>query len=92
VHYAKGYLFPKNVDLSVIARGTLGIFRRRSGEPGERISAVAARQNRKFVAMVDFEMSKDKVLMGVERRSMICPTKKSATPRITRPGTRWWRR
>ncbi len=31
----------------------------------------AARQNRKFVMMVDFEMSKDKVMMGVERRSMI---------------------
>jgi len=31
----------------------------------------AARQNRKFVMHVDFEMSKDKVLMGVERKSMI---------------------
>jgi cell division protease FtsH len=31
----------------------------------------AARQNRKFVMMVDFEMAKDKVLMGVERKSMI---------------------
>src|SRR2546429_4465447 len=31
----------------------------------------AARQNRKFVTMADFEMSKDKVLMGVERKSMI---------------------
>jgi cell division protease FtsH len=31
----------------------------------------AARQNRKLVNMSDFEMSKDKVLMGVERRSMI---------------------
>src|SRR5437763_1606359 len=31
----------------------------------------AARQNRKFVMMSDFEMSKDKVLMGVERKSMI---------------------
>src|SRR6202044_643259 len=29
------------------------------------------RQNRKTVTMADFEMSKDKVLMGVERRSMI---------------------
>jgi cell division protease FtsH len=31
----------------------------------------AARQSRKFVMMADFEMSKDKVLMGVERKSMI---------------------
>jgi cell division protease FtsH len=31
----------------------------------------AARLNRKLVFMTDFEMSKDKVLMGVERKSMI---------------------
>ena len=31
----------------------------------------AARQNKKAVAMVDFEFAKDKVLMGAERRSMI---------------------
>jgi cell division protease FtsH len=32
---------------------------------------VAARQNRKVVAMVDFELAKDKVMMGVERKSLI---------------------
>src|SRR3989454_1075273 len=32
---------------------------------------LAARQNKKLVEMVDFENAKDKVLMGVERRSMI---------------------
>ena len=31
----------------------------------------AARQNRKTVAMSDFEISKDKVLMGAERKSMV---------------------
>src|SRR6185295_14838058 len=31
----------------------------------------AARQNRKVVMMVDFELAKDKVLMGSERRSLI---------------------
>jgi cell division protease FtsH len=31
----------------------------------------AARLNRKFVTMADFEMAKDKVLMGVERKSLI---------------------
>jgi cell division protease FtsH len=31
----------------------------------------AARQNRKAVLMFDFEVAKDKVLMGVERKSMI---------------------
>src|SRR5207249_818621 len=32
---------------------------------------LAARQNKKLVEMPDFENAKDKVLMGVERRSMI---------------------
>src|SRR5438128_1866498 len=32
---------------------------------------LAARQNKKLVEMLDFENAKDKVLMGVERRSMI---------------------
>jgi cell division protease FtsH len=31
----------------------------------------AARQNRKLVMMIDFEVAKDKILMGAERRSMI---------------------
>ena len=31
----------------------------------------AARQNRKAVLMYDFELAKDKVLMGVERKSML---------------------
>ncbi|PYT33012.1 MAG: cell division protein FtsH, partial [Acidobacteria bacterium] len=31
----------------------------------------AARQNRKVVMMIDFELAKDKVLMGAERKSMI---------------------
>src|SRR5712692_2977738 len=33
----------------------------------------AARQNRKAVLMYDFELAKDKVLMGVERKSMLLP-------------------
>jgi cell division protease FtsH len=32
---------------------------------------LAARANRRFVAMVDFEAAKDKVMMGAERRSMV---------------------
>ena len=49
-----------------------GLRRRRSGEPGERSGAeCAARQNRKVVMMFDFELAKDKVLMGAERKSMI---------------------
>ena len=60
-----------DVDLSIIARGTPGF----SGADLENLvneaALWAARQNRKFVGMADFEMAKDKVLMGVERKSMI---------------------
>ena len=60
-----------DVDLSVIARGTPGFSGADVANLVNEAALWAARQNRKFVAMDDFEMSKDKVLMGVERRSMI---------------------
>lgn len=61
----------KNVDLQVIARGTPGF----SGADLENLvneaALLAARENKKFLQMIDFERAKDKVLMGVERRSMV---------------------
>jgi cell division protease FtsH len=61
----------EDVDLSVIARGTPGFSGADMANLVNEAALWAARMNRKFVAMVDFEMSKDKVLMGAERRSMI---------------------
>jgi cell division protease FtsH len=60
-----------DVDLSIIARGTPGFSGADLANLVNEAALWAARQNRKFVQMVDFEMSKDKVLMGVERKSMI---------------------
>ncbi len=60
-----------DVDLSIIARGTPGFSGADLANLVNEAALWAARQNRKFVLMVDFEMSKDKVMMGVERRSMI---------------------
>ncbi len=60
-----------NVELEKIARGTPGF----SGADLENLvneaALWAARQNKKEVEVVDFEMAKDKVLMGAERKSMI---------------------
>ncbi len=60
-----------DVDLSVLARGTPGF----SGADLENMvneaALAAARQNRKAVLMYDFDLAKDKVLMGVERKSLI---------------------
>jgi cell division protease FtsH len=60
-----------DVDLSVIARGTPGFSGADLANLVNEAALWAARQGRKLVFMVDFEMSKDKVLMGVERKSMI---------------------
>ena len=60
-----------DVDLSVIARGTPGFSGADVANLVNEAALWAARQNRKFVTMADFEMSKDKVLMGAERKSMI---------------------
>lgn len=59
------------VDLQKIARGTPGF----SGADLENLvneaALWAARQNKNEVGTVDFEMAKDKILMGAERRSMM---------------------
>jgi cell division protease FtsH len=60
-----------NVDLSILARGTPGFSGADLANLVNEAALWAARQNRKLVTMDDFEMSKDKVLMGAERRSMI---------------------
>ncbi len=61
----------EDVELSVIARGTPGFSGADLANLVNEAALWAARQNRKFVVMADFEMAKDKVLMGVERKSMI---------------------
>jgi cell division protease FtsH len=60
-----------DVDLSVIARGTPGFAGADLANLVNEAALVAARQTRKVVTMYDFELAKDKVLMGVERKSLI---------------------
>lgn len=61
----------ENVDLAVLARGTPGF----SGADLENLvneaALLAARKNKEKVGMEELEQAKDKVLMGVERKSMI---------------------
>jgi cell division protease FtsH len=61
----------EDVDISVLARGTPGFSGADLANLVNEAALLAARQNRKQVAMVDFESAKDKVLMGAERKSMI---------------------
>jgi len=60
-----------DVDLSVLARGTPGFSGADLANMVNEAALSAARQNRKAVLHYDFELAKDKVLMGVERKSMI---------------------
>ena len=60
-----------DVVLSVLARGTPGFSGADLANMVNEAALAAARQNRKAVFQSDFEVAKDKVLMGVERKSMI---------------------
>ena len=60
-----------NVDISVLARATPGFSGADLANLVNEAALLAARHDQKFVTMEDFESSKDKVLMGAERRSMI---------------------
>ena len=60
-----------DVELSVIARGTPRFSGADLANLVNEAALIAARQNRKVVTMHDFEMAKDKVIMGVERKSRV---------------------
>ena len=73
-----------DVDLEIIARGTPGF----SGADLENLvneaALLAARQDKDALDMSDFEMAKDKVLMGPERRSMVMSEKEKREHRLAR--------
>ncbi|MEC4889971.1 MAG: ATP-dependent zinc metalloprotease FtsH [Nitrospira sp.] len=68
-----------NVELEKIARGTPGF----SGADLENLvneaALWAARLNKKEVEVIDFEMAKDKVLMGAERKSLVLTDEEKRT-------------
>ena len=70
VHARKTPLGP-DVDLRIIARGTPGFSGADLANLVNEAALTAARVGRRFVAMMDFESAKDKIMMGAERRSMV---------------------
>jgi cell division protease FtsH len=70
VHARKIPLAP-DVNLSVLARATPGFSGADLANLVNEAALFAARKNRKSVLHDDFEVAKDKVLMGVERKSLI---------------------
>lgn len=69
----------KDVDLEVIARGTPGMSGADLANLVNEAALLAARRNSVEVTMWDFENAKDKVLMGVERKSMVMSEKEKET-------------
>jgi cell division protease FtsH len=69
VHMRKVPLAP-DVDPKVIARGTPGFSGADLANLVNEAALLAARRNKRLVTHQEFEDSKDKVMMGAERRSM----------------------
>jgi cell division protease FtsH len=63
----------KSVDLAIIARGTPGFSGADLANLVNEAALFGARAGKKVVQMSDFELAKDKVMMGVERRSLVMP-------------------
>jgi len=61
----------KNVDLEVVARGTPGFSGADLSNLVNEAALLAARVNKKTITMHEFEDAKDKILMGVERKSLL---------------------
>jgi cell division protease FtsH len=70
VHMKKVPLAP-DVNPRVIARGTPGFSGADLANLVNEAALLAARRNKRLVAMREFEDAKDKVMMGAERRSMV---------------------
>jgi len=61
----------EDVDLELLARGTPGFAGADLENVVNEAALLAARNNKDRVSMPDFELAKDKVMMGSERKSMI---------------------
>jgi cell division protease FtsH len=69
--HSKKVPMAEDVNLNVLARGTPGFSGADLANMVNEAALTAARFNRKSVHMYDFEVAKDKVMMGAERKSML---------------------
>ena len=63
----------EDVEPSIIARGTPGFSGADLANLINEAALFAARGSKKLVSMEEFELAKDKIIMGVERRSLVMP-------------------
>ncbi|MGB5530308.1 MAG: ATP-dependent zinc metalloprotease FtsH [Ignavibacteriaceae bacterium] len=69
----------EKVDLEVLAKGTPGLAGADLANLVNEAALLAARKNKKKVEMTDFEEAKDKVMMGMERKSLIISEEEKKT-------------
>ncbi len=69
--HTKNFPLGTDVELEVLARGTPGFAGADIANLVNEAALIAARRNKKHVEMEDFEYAKDKVLMGVERKTLM---------------------
>ena len=69
--HTKSLPLSDNVDLRTIARGTPGFAGADLANLVNEAALIAARRNKKKVDMEDFEFAKDKIMMGVERKTLM---------------------
>ncbi|MBP6369210.1 MAG: ATP-dependent zinc metalloprotease FtsH [Burkholderiales bacterium] len=72
VHMRKVPMAP-DVKADIIARGTPGMSGADLANLVNEAALFAARRSKRLVDMDDFEMAKDKIIMGAERRSIVMP-------------------
>jgi cell division protease FtsH len=78
--HSKDIPMDDTVDLKILAKGTPGLVGADLENLLNESALLAARKNKKKVSMTDIEDAKDKVMMGVERKSMIItPKEKKVT-------------
>jgi cell division protease FtsH len=71
IHTKKIVLNKKKIDLNAIAKGTPGMVGADLENIVNEAALLAARKKKNSVDMVDFEEAKDKVMMGVQRKSIV---------------------
>ena len=74
VHTKKIKLHPE-VDLQIVARGTPGLSGADLALLANEAALLASRNNKESVEMDDFEEAKDKVMMGMEKKSLLISEK-----------------
>ncbi len=68
-----------SVDLEAVAKGTPGLSGADLANLVNEAALLAARKDKKKVGMDDFEEAKDKIMMGMERKSMLISEKEKKT-------------